>query len=104
MLRRKECAAQFVRGVSNIILERNISGGGIHPDFTALNKRTAKMYIFEHLGMMDKTSYYENAIQKIDTYERNGFLLGENLLITHETSLSPLNTQVLKNYIETYLC
>jgi len=54
--------------------------------------------------MMDKTSYYENAIQKIDTYERNGFLLGENLLITHETSLSPLNTQVLKNYIETYLC
>ena len=72
----------------------------MYPDFTALNKRTGKRYILEHLGMMDKTSYYENAIWKIDVYEKNGILLGDRLLITHETAGSPLDTNVLEGYVE----
>ena len=36
----------------------------IYPDFTALNKRTGKKWIIEHLGMMDKNSYFESTIQK----------------------------------------
>ena len=72
----------------------------MYPDFTALNKRTGKRYILEHLGMMDKTSYYETAIWKIDVYEKNGILLGDRLLITHETAGSPLDTNVLEGYVE----
>lgn len=75
----------------------------IYPDFTVLNKRNGKKYIFEHLGMMDKPSYFENAMRKIDLYEKNGILLGENLIITHETSGLPLDTNVLEEYLERFL-
>ncbi|MBQ9765789.1 MAG: hypothetical protein IJW18_06300 [Lachnospiraceae bacterium] len=75
----------------------------IYPDFTVLNKRTGKRWIIEHLGMMDKSSYYESAIRKIDTYEKNNMLLGRDVLIFHESSASPLNTNVIKEYIEHYL-
>ena len=76
----------------------------IYPDFTVLNKRTGKKWIIEHLGMMDKPAYYENAMQKVSTYEKNGILLGDGLIVLHETSGTPLNTVVLKKYIEKYLC
>lgn len=75
-----------------------------YPDFTALNKRTGKLWIIEHLGMMDKMSYFENTMRKWDLYEKNGIILGEKLIFLHETSNYPINTTVLKKYIETYLC
>lgn len=75
-----------------------------YPDFTVLNKRTGKMWIIEHLGMMDKMSYFENVMRKLDLYERNEILLGEKLILLHETSNYPLSTTVLRKYIETYLC
>lgn len=75
-----------------------------YPDFTVLNKRTGKMWIIEHLGMMDKMSYFENAMRKLDLYERNEILLGKKLILLHETSNYPLSTTVLRKYIETYLC
>lgn len=74
----------------------------IYPDFTVLNKRTGKKWIIEHLGMMDKTSYVESSINKIDAYEKNNILLGRDLIILHETSKSPLNTKVLEKYINEY--
>lgn len=76
----------------------------IYPDFTVLNKSTGKKWILEHLGMMDNAMYYENAMFKLDTYEKNDILLGKNLILLHETSSSPLNTNVVKKYIENYLC
>ena len=75
----------------------------IYPDFTALNKRTGKRWIMEHLGMMDKPSYCETAMQKLSTYEKNGFLLGDGLILLHETSTEPLNINTVKKYIEKYL-
>lgn len=76
----------------------------IYPDFTALNKRTGKRWIIEHLGMMDKEAYYESTMYKLDLYERNGWLQGKNLILLHESSAAPLNTMVVKQYIEEYLC
>ncbi len=75
-----------------------------YPDFTVLNKRTGRKFIIEHLGMMDKMSYYDNAIQKIDIYEKNNILLGRDMILFHETANSPLNVTVIQKYIEEYLC
>ena len=75
-----------------------------YPDFTAMNKRTGKRWVIEHFGMMDKTSYYENALQKLDRYEKNNMLVGVDLIFLHETSSVPLNINSLRKYIETYLC
>ncbi len=74
----------------------------VRPDFTVLNLRTRKTIIFEHLGMLDSMSYVEKNIPKLDLYEKNGYLLGENLICTHETSKVPLSTGVLDRYIETF--
>ena len=75
----------------------------IYPDFTALNRRTGKLWLIEHLGMMDRLSYSENAMHKLDIYEKNDLLIGENLILLHETSGDPLSTIVLRKYIEKYL-
>lgn len=75
----------------------------IYPDFTVLNRRTGKRWIVEHFGMMDNPSYYENAMFKLDTYEKNNILLGDGLIILHETSSCPLNTNIMRRYINNYL-
>ena len=87
-----------------IILKERNKQVIFYPDFTVMNKRTGKRWILEHLGMMDDAGYSENAMKKLDLYEKNGFLLGKNLLLTHETTNFPLNTNTLKKYIEEYLC
>ena len=53
--------------------------------------------------MMDKNTYFESTMQKLDTYEKNDILLGRDLILLHETSSSPLNTKTLEKYIKEYL-
>ena len=72
------------------------------PDFTVMNKRTGKIFLYEHLGRMDDKDYVSANMRKLDLYEKNNYLLGENLIVTHETSKSPLNVKVLELYIKTY--
>jgi len=73
------------------------------PDFTALNVRTRREYVIEHLGMMDKVGYYNNNLSKLDILERNGYIIGENLLIFHETYDNPVSIPVIRRYIDTFL-
>jgi len=77
--------------------------GVIHPDFTVLNVRLRKEYIWEHMGMMDDLSYSKSALQRIRMYEREGFYPGDKLIITHETSSNPLPTKLIDDYITFYL-
>lgn len=74
----------------------------VRPDFTVLNVRTREIFLLEHLGMMDSISYINRNMTKFDTYERNGYLIGKNLICTHETSTVPLSSGVLDNYIKTF--
>ena len=46
------------------------------PDFTVINKRTGKMFLYEHLGKMDDENYVASNMRKLDLYEKNGYLLG----------------------------
>ena len=76
----------------------------MHPDFTVLNKRTRKVYYWEHFGAMNSNSYVEdNFMPKIREYYNFGFLPGDRLLITFESSGHPLDTTDIKRIIETYL-
>lgn len=60
------------------------------------------MFFYEHLGKMDDENYVASNMRKLDLYEKNGYLLGESLIITHETSTAPLNMKVVDSYIKTY--
>lgn len=73
--------------------------GIVYPDFMLLNTKTRKEYIYEHLGMMDDPHYVENAMKKIRAYEQNGIYIGDKLIVTMETSVTPLNTKVLENML-----
>lgn len=82
----------------------HLSGYGVvYPDFTALNIGKRKEVYWEHLGMMDDPIYMEKALRKIDTYERNGIVLGKNLIVTWETKKLPFNLSTVKRKIDEYL-
>lgn len=72
------------------------------PDFTVMNKRTGKIYLYEHFGRMDDFMYVGNSMKKLDLYEKNGYLLGKNLIITRETISSPLNIGKVDSYIKEF--
>jgi hypothetical protein len=75
----------------------------VYPDFTILNIHTRQEIYLEHLGMMDYPEYCEKALLKIQTYARNGIILGKNLLITFETSQNPFNINYLEQMLKEML-
>lgn len=77
--------------------------GTIHPDFTALNVRRRKVIYWEHRGMMDDTDYVVNSMKRIKDYQRNGIFLGDELILTEESSTVPLGTREIQRIIEKYL-
>ena len=77
--------------------------GTVRPDFFCLNKRTGKEYVWEHFGMMDNIAYANKNIAKIQAYEQNGFLAGKNMIMTFESSVTPISSSTIKQMIEEYL-
>lgn len=77
--------------------------GNIYPDFTFLSRKTGREIYWEHEGMMDNPEYARTAIQKIETYEKNGIFPGENLILTFETSMTPINTELMQMNVKKYL-
>lgn len=75
----------------------------IYPDFTVMNKRTGRIFYWEHLGLVDKLSYFDSTIRRFDLYESNNLLIGSDVIISHETSYAPLNTNSIISKIENYL-
>lgn len=97
--------ALFARGVP-YQYEKPIDLPGIgvfHPDFFVLNKRTRKEYIWEHLGLMDNAAYASQASKKLALYARNGWIVGQNLVITLETAQQPIDSCLVESLIRKVL-
>ena len=62
-----------------------IAGKDIFPDFMIMNPMTGKLYVWEHLGMMDVADYRNHQWKKLNDYARLGFYPGDNLILTYET-------------------
>jgi hypothetical protein len=78
--------------------------GTVHPDFTCLNVRTRKEFYWEHNGMMSNADYADYAIKRIEMYAQSDIIyLGENLVLTFETSSRPLNSRIIECYIQKLL-
>ena len=76
--------------------------GNIYPDFTCLHVATRKEILWEHCGMMGDEKYAKEALRKIDTYARNGFYPGKNIIYTFESAEYSLNTLVVDEIIKAY--
>ena len=81
----------------------NVGGTVLYPDFTVLNIRKRKEYIWEHLGMLGQAKYAGEAVNRIERLEFNGYFPGENLILTMETEDTPLNTKLVAQLIKRYL-
>lgn len=111
---------EYVRSKSELIIADRLHAAGVpyvyeadlyldegktllHPDFTVLNKRTGREYVWEHFGMIHNQEYWENAQSKINTYARNGYFIGVNLIVTLEGVNNPLYVQNIYKVIEQFL-
>ena len=75
----------------------------LHPDFYVLNKRTMKAYYWEHLGRMDDPAYCLKNFNRFMRILDSGYIIGEDLLVTHEDSKHPLMTEKIDEIIDKYL-
>lgn len=82
----------------------NLQGMGVvHPDFWCLNIKKRKVIAWEHFGMMSDESYSTRCIKKMEVYNLNGFVLGDNFICTFESANAPLGSKMIERMIELYL-
>ena len=74
-----------------------------HPDFTVLNVRTRKEFIWEHMGKMDDEGYRDYALNRIIDFEKHGIFPGDRLILTHETLNNPISSKIIEKTIVHYL-
>lgn len=73
-----------------------------YPDFTLLDLRSREEVYLEHFGMLDDEQYFTRACNKMRKYEENGIFQGVSLLVTFETSFSPLNAELTRNMLRNF--
>jgi hypothetical protein len=62
----------------------------LKPDFTAINIKTGKIIIWEHLGMLDKPDYLEANTSKLYSYSLSGLYPGNGIIVTISTKVQQL--------------
>lgn len=72
-----------------------------HPDFTILRMSDRRVLYYEHLGRMDDPGYSNKNTRRINIYSNNGIIMGDNLFISMETSLHPLDIRTVDRLIKT---
>ena len=75
----------------------------VYPDFVALNRRTRRTVYWEHLGIISDLEYATKSFSKIQIYEREGFLLGKDLITTMESSGRVLDIRLVEKKINEFL-
>ena len=79
-----------------------VNGNNLYPDFTIMHPKTHKLYVWEHLGMMDNYKYRSHNFDKINDYCLLGFIPGDNLILTYETGESGLDEILVEKLIQHY--
>lgn len=79
------------------------SGKVWFPDFYVMNKRTGDTYLWEHFGMLSNEDYCNSFQYKLEQYAEMDVFVGQNLIITTESSTHQLNTDHVDRLIEKYL-
>ena len=75
-------------------------GGKIYPDFALLDVKRRKTIYWEHFGMITKADYAVDGFEKLRKYEASGFVLGEDVIITTESSEMPLDIRGIERMIK----
>ena len=73
------------------------------PDFTCLNVRLRREFVWEHFGMMGNAEYSSQVAWKMACYEVNGFFPGKNLITSMESSELPLDARKVERIAKCFL-
>lgn len=76
------------------------NGHMVCPDFALLNKETRQTIYWEHLGLINQDEYAVRNLEKLHEYEESSLILGENLLISMESTKKGLNTKLVEMQIK----
>ena len=79
------------------------NGHILYPDFALLNVRKRKTIYWEHFGLINDQEYAQKSMKKLDEYERNGLLCGDNLIFSTESRENPLNLHLIEDKIRLFL-
>lgn len=79
------------------------NGRTVYPDFTLLNVRERKTYLWEHFGLASEKEYSDKNLEKIVQYECAGVFVGDNLIISAEASGMSLDIKLIEEKIKRYL-
>ena len=75
----------------------------VRPDFRVLNIRTRRVYLWEHLGMMDDTLYRAEVKIKLEEYENAGIVPWDNLILTYDAIGGGLQARQIEAAIQGWL-
>lgn len=73
-----------------------------YPDFTILHPDAGFIILWEHFGMMHDEQYVKKTARKIKTYIENGFIPGQNLIMTFESENHPFDYREIIDIIARY--
>lgn len=73
------------------------------PDFMLKNKRTGKLYYWEHCGLVNNPSYMEHHRWKLGVYEKAGIAPWDNLIVTYDGADGNLNLAIVESEIKNKL-
>lgn len=76
------------------------SGHVIYPDFTVLLPAERRLVYIEHFGRMDDPEYAMRAMQRLQDYADNGYMLGRDVFFTTETSSLPLTSRQINAVLQ----
>lgn len=74
----------------------------VNPDFVVLNVKTRKTIYWEHLGLIDMEQYAVKNLSKLNDYNMAGFDIGEDLIITMESSAYGFDSRDIESKIRKY--
>ena len=77
-------------------------GGVIYPDFTILLPN-GNVIIWEHLGLLSDMDYCQRTAEKLNIYQKNGYTIGKNLILTMDDSNQNVSSVLINHIIETQI-
>ena len=80
-----------------------MSGIMYYPDFTLRRPCDGKLFIWEHLGKIDDPEYLSDNASKLHIYMNNGWVPGNNLIITSETANTVFDISSIPEIVQFYL-
>lgn len=74
----------------------------IYPDFTIILPDGSRI-LWEHLGRLDDPVYCQRAAAKLNLYQKNGLVIGKNLIITMDDHNGNISSALVQDAIQHYI-